>query len=235
MKKHLLLYLFALVCIPGLLPAQSFSIPNPSYLHTSDLSTNTDAVAVPITNATNFDIDVIVQKTVNNLAPFHSSQFCFGTACYDSSASASGVISFTHNATELLLADLNKNGVTGYSCVTYRIYDTNNPNDFADVEICYDVTTGIPVIRDANFISLPQPNPADRIAAVNYLVSGNYSDYRVSIFNILGNKVKEISLSARSGILFLPVSELTSGVYFYSLISNNKTISTNRLVVAHRD
>jgi len=234
MKKFLSFIIIAFTIPCGVTFAQSFTVPNPSYAYWGDLSSNVAGVAVPVTNATSINIDVIVEKISNNLAPFHSSLFCFGIQCYDTSANSSAVITFAGHATESLLADLNKNGALGVSCVTYRIKDVNNMSDFVDVEICYNITTtGISSITNSSTLSAPQPNPADRIAAINYNLSGDIKTYAIAIYDILGNKVKQINFSEKSGIMLLPTAELNSGVYFYSLMSSNKVLSTNKLVVAH--
>jgi hypothetical protein len=234
MKKLLSIIVLAVTIPCGVLFAQSFTVPQPSYAYWGDLTSNVAGVSVPVTNATNGSIDVVVEKLVNNLAPFHSSLFCFGIQCYDTTANSSAVIPFAGHATELLMADLNKNGALGTSCVTYRIKDVNNFSDFVDVEICYNITTtGIGSISNSATLSAPQPNPADRLAAVSYNLSGDAGSYKIAIYDILGNRIREIGFSEKSGILFLPTSELNSGVYFYSLQSNNKVLSTNKLIVAH--
>jgi len=234
MKKSLLIILFNCLAMPSSILAQSFSIPQSSYSYWGDLTNGLASVSVPVTNTTSTDIDVIVERIQNNLSQHHSSLFCFGIQCYDTSALSSAVINFAGHSTEVLLADLNKNGALGTSCVTYRIKDVNNVADYSDVEVCFNITTtGISTVQSAA-ISSPQPNPADRFAAVSYNLTGDYKDYKVYIYNILGNPVKELRFSEKSGILLLPTSELTSGVYFYSLASGNKIVSTNKLIVAHK-
>lgn len=235
MKKYLLLILSLFVISSAAVIAQSFTVPQPSYTYVVDGTVNTVSLPVPVTNATNNNIDVVVEKTVNNLAPHHASLFCFGIACYDTLTTMSGVISFGAHTTETLLADLNTNFVFGTSCITYRISDVSNANDFVDVVICYEVTTGINNAAEESTLSSPAPNPADKIAALRYNLNGNYNDYKIAIYNILGNLEKEIDFTANKGVMLLPTSELASGVYFYSLISKNKVINTNKLIVSHKN
>lgn len=235
MKKNILIVLSLIAALPGYLIAQSFSIPNPTYTHVSDLSSNTATVSIPILNASNFTLDVIVSKVSNNVTPPHASKFCFGISCYDTSETSSGVISFGANSTEYLIADLDKYGAVGNSDVTYRIFDTNNPSDFSEVQIFYTVTTGIKTLNEESTISQPQPNPADKFSAVSYSLKGNAKSYQIAIYNILGKTVKEILLNESEGTVLLPTAELKSGVYFYSLRSGNKVLSTNKLIVAHKN
>jgi len=234
MKSNILLTLCLTLMLPGFLIAQSFSVPNPSYAYWGNLNTNTASVHIPVTNNASINLDVIVEKTQNSLAGLHQSLFCFGIQCYDSSANSSAIISFAGDSTEILIADLNKNGTLGLSCVTYRIKDINNTSDFVDVEVCYHITpTGISTIPNTSTLSLPQPNPADRFAAVTYNLAGDNSEYTIAVYDILGSLVKQVKFSEKSGILLLPTAELNAGVYFCSLQVNNKTLGTNKLIVAH--
>lgn len=241
--KIKLLLISVIICLEiNLLEAQSFTTPLPNYGVWAIPSQGTLSLIVPITNAGNPNLDVIIEKTVNNLAQHHSSYFCFGGAngtigtCYDSTTAISGVFTFDGHSTQPLTADLNTNNALGISCVTYRIKDINNISDYSDVEICYYVTaTGINNLNSASALSVPKPNPADKFTTLTYELKGNPNDYTLSIFNILGNKVQVNKFSAKSGILILPTSELTSGVYFYSLLEGSKVLSTNKLVVTHKN
>lgn len=218
------------------LHAQSFSIPSATYTVWFDSTQNMVSVPVPITNAGNQNLDVIVEKTVMVMAPHHSSLFCFGIACYDTASNSSAVLSFPSHTTETLLADLNTNYSQGWSCVTYRIKDVNNPSDYADVEICYNITnTGINTPQASSTISSPGPNPADKFTTFNYELNGMPKDHTISIFNMLGNKVQVTPLHAKKGMIIIPTAELTSGVYFYTLTEGDKIISTNKLIVSHKN
>lgn len=71
------------------------------------------------------------------------------------------------------------------------------------------------------------PNPADDLFFVN--VTTNNNDVEMSLYNILGESVSTQKLT--DGKNQVDVSELTSGVYFYSIRKNGKAIETKKLVV----
>jgi len=54
------------------------------------------------------------------------------------------------------------------------------------------------------------------------------------VFNMLGSKVKSMDIPGKSGSLILTTSDLKSGMYMVSYISNGKVKDTSRLVVSHR-
>ena len=51
------------------------------------------------------------------------------------------------------------------------------------------------------------------------------------ISNIVGNIIKKELLSEPSGKLSIDVNAFENGIYFYSLVINNKTIITRKLIV----
>ena len=51
---------------------------------------------------------------------------------------------------------------------------------------------------------------------------------------MLGTKIKTMDIPGKSGALVLTTSDLKSGMYMVSYISNGKVKDTSRLVVNHR-
>jgi hypothetical protein len=49
---------------------------------------------------------------------------------------------------------------------------------------------------------------------------------------MVGKIVKETAITAKDGILFVNGEDFESGIYLYSVISNGRTLSTKRMVVA---
>lgn len=71
------------------------------------------------------------------------------------------------------------------------------------------------------------PNPASNL--FNIKLASNSTNVAVRIFNILGEEVLEQNLI--TGLNTIDLDEFTSGVYFYSILQNNKAIETKKLVV----
>ena len=50
---------------------------------------------------------------------------------------------------------------------------------------------------------------------------------------MLGTVVKEYNLTNAKSTMVLSTSDLSSGVYVYTLMNNGKPVSTKKLVIAH--
>ena len=70
------------------------------------------------------------------------------------------------------------------------------------------------------------PNPASGM--VNFTFNGNLAT--LILIDILGNKVKEISLD-QDGIQKLDLSDLNKGIYFGNLIVNDQVVSIKKLII----
>ena len=96
------------------------------------------------------------------------------------------------------------------------------------------VTTGDPpgqgLSQPVNLIDI-YPNPVTDKAYIGYQLSSDVRAARLMIYNILGNRVKEIELPRHGHKVELPANELRSGVYFYSLYADGVRQETKRLVV----
>lgn len=78
------------------------------------------------------------------------------------------------------------------------------------------------------------PNPAVNNVKVSYSIPANYSNAEISIRNMVGKTVKTIpaKIGVKS-VANINTAELPNGVYFYSIIADDTTISTKKLVVRH--
>ena len=90
----------------------------------------------------------------------------------------------------------------------------------------------VSVEENNNFVfSNVYPNPA--IDVVNFdLDMQNVASASVAIYNMMGQEVIRQNVNVGESRLSINVSDLTDGVYFYSLIVNNKTVKTNKLVIS---
>lgn len=187
-----------------------------------------------VTNNSNSAIDVAVSRTVNNLYPGHVSYFCW-FQCYPPSISVSpDVINIPAGGNiNLFQADIETSAIPGVSYNTYCFYDANNVSDSVCVNFVFDATTGVSEIAgNRNYISKPYPNPASDNASffVNTLRG---SKPRLKLFNMLGTEVKDLAIAENTkATVKVSVSDLSSGVYFYSLFINGKSVSSGKLMVS---
>jgi hypothetical protein len=236
MKKITLLTLFVALSIFSF--GQSLSLTGATTPVAGDPNSSVEGL-VTITNISSASVDILVERTANNLAVGHTSNFCWGINCYGDATSITPVgdeITLAAGQdTDCFHGWLNPHGFEGQSSVTYNFFNMNNLNDNVTQTFVYDMVTGIPIagVSLVNPLSEASPNPANSLTGINYVTDGK-SNSKIIIYNLLGTAVKEVRLNNKQGSLILATSDLDAGVYYYSLVSGSKTLSTKKLVIAHK-
>jgi hypothetical protein len=78
------------------------------------------------------------------------------------------------------------------------------------------------------------PNPANEYAFFDYNFTGGYNTVKIALYNVLGSPTNVVAIldkNERKARLY--VKELNSGIYFYQLIADGKTLATKKLLVRH--
>ncbi len=125
-------------------------------------------------------------------------------------------------------------GNAGVTIMRYTFFDQNNPND----SVCFYAnflasSVGMGEFEDNKLsVSNAYPNPASSQTSFDYVLPQSASKASIRIHNLLGAVVRESVLTDRTGKTTLNISDLNDGVYFYSIIVNNETIETKRLIVS---
>jgi hypothetical protein len=131
-----------------------------------------------------------------------------------------------------------KNDGTAWAC-GYNAYgqlgDGTNTDRWTPVQVtglCALAVEGIEEeVNEAGFSIYPNPNSGIFQLTVDNLQSANS---RVEIYNARGEKVKNIPLNVfREGGLAVDLSHQPAGVYFVRVTAGNKTIATEKLVIAN--
>lgn len=73
------------------------------------------------------------------------------------------------------------------------------------------------------------PNPASTQLNIQLSTGGN--TVQLKIYNIMGELVERAALV--EGQNTIAVSDLTNGIYFYSIIKNNEIVETKKLIIRH--
>lgn len=84
----------------------------------------------------------------------------------------------------------------------------------------------------SNVFSNAYPNPATSVVSFDYNLPFEAQTAAVAIYNMMGQEVVRENINVGGSRLDLNVSDLTDGVYFYSLIVNNQAVKTNKLVIS---
>lgn len=124
----------------------------------------------------------------------------------------------------------NKQGTSGDLCVTYKIFNMENENEFVTVRAYYGTCLTASVTENAaEAISLSAyPNPASGSVLIKYNLA---TDGQLLITDITGKTLKNIRLNGGSQATQVDISDLRAGVYVYSVQTGSRRIISKKLVV----
>jgi hypothetical protein len=83
-------------------------------------------------------------------------------------------------------------------------------------------------------ISSIYPNPASSYASIDYNLMNQNDQAKIILCNVLGNVVGEYPLVKDAKRLYISTQELSSGVYFYTLSVQGKSLITKKLIIKHQ-
>ncbi len=87
--------------------------------------------------------------------------------------------------------------------------------------------------RTNRYLSQNFPNPTDGNTEIEYTLPSGNQHASIGIFDITGRKIKSFNLKSNSGVgnIIIQKGELIPGLYFYSLISDGKTLDTKKMMI----
>tara|TARA_B100000795_G_scaffold56870_1_gene37634 strand:- start:56 stop:772 length:717 start_codon:yes stop_codon:yes gene_type:complete len=183
-----------------------------------------------VKNVSNESKDIICAKNVISEPAGMSNYFCWGGLCYGSG---------TIISTSFLTLQAGKSDTVSFGgyfdaycdqqigIIEYCFYPALDPNDKSCFTITYNgKATSINDYTLATNIGNFYPNPASEMAYFTF--NGNAETLK--LIDILGNKVKEISLS-QERIQKLDLSGMNKGIYFGNLMVNGEVVSVKKLIV----
>lgn len=190
---------------------------------------------VRVINTGTSNVMAKVSRTLVSLSSGHEEYFCWGITCY-----LPGTPESTHSQTiqpstedTSFIGYIDPHNMTGTDVVNYMFFDVNDATDTVSITFTYDFSVGIHDLSSKISLTNAYPNPADGLTSLAYNMS-SAKDAKIILYNVLGSAVKEIKLTDKQSTLILSTSDLKSGVYFYSLIADGKSVASRKLVVAHR-
>lgn len=190
---------------------------------------------VKVKNISTTDKNVKVEKInySTNTCAFDSSYFCWDL-CYDASATGSfGYQTIGANQISSAFSAYAYAKTNGSSCVDsigYKFFIDGNPSDFVLINIIFESSATFSVKEIRVTQSKVYPNPANSFFYVE-LQDMPKAGTRLDMFNLVGAKVQSLSLQGlRTEI---PVSQLPSGMYLYSIMVDGKAVDTRKINVKH--
>lgn len=234
MKKY---FTLLLICLSAttFVEAQSISILSLNRSPWGDMNETIIQSQGLIENSSSNTLDVKVRRITEDTVPGTQNYFCW-EQCYEPQVSESPT-AMTMTAgmqTDFFYADYKPRGNAGVSTLVYCFYDANNEADSTCATVRFSASpTGIQDVfmGDESGISESYPNPAKTVAKINYALKAGWQKAEVVVYSMLGSKVRELKLKQDQGTLKLDVSTLPSGMYFYSLMVDDKAINTKKMLV----
>jgi hypothetical protein len=205
-------------------------------LNATDLHTAMMDVYLRVKNNTEQELNLYVRRIVNSEVDSSSNSFCFGVLCYGEATDTSTTAVLLlpgHDTT--FSGDYLPNLHTGVTSITYEFFDnrTGAAPVVAQVTVNYKLSVvGIGNEQKAFEVSAAYPNPASVSTAFEYSIPAG-SDGKIVLRNLIGNIVREVVFEKPEGRVVINTNELKDGLYFYSVLLNNKVEITRKLVVRH--
>jgi hypothetical protein len=78
------------------------------------------------------------------------------------------------------------------------------------------------------------PNPADDHADIDYVISSQVGEAKITFYNVLGGEMKEEVLEKEQRKVRISTKEWNNGTYIYQLSSDGKSLATKKLLVRHQ-
>lgn len=180
-------------------------------------------------------IDVRVERITIDTVPGSQNYFCW-EQCYEPPTSVSPT-AMTINPGERIdqfYADYKPNGQQGVSTLAYCFYNDANQADSVCVTVRFSASpVGIQdvFLGNQSGISESYPNPAQDVAKINYALTAGWNKAELMVYSMLGAQVRKIDLTEDQGTIKMNVANLPSGMYFYTLMVDDKSIVTKKMLV----
>ena len=245
--KKILLTVLSVSLASGLF-AQSFTLSDTNgvainhgttYQVIGDPSDGVITAKVYVKNNASVAKDVKVKKIINDgdVLPNTINSFCWGIQCYppDTYESPFPLTIEPGTTATNFYGEYQPMTVPGISKVLYVFFDVNDRNDSVAVFVEYNASpasVGDDLAAQVTF-SAAYPNPAMNNVKIDFAIPSGVKSAAIVINNMLGSEVKKIVLDEKKGTARVHVSDLLNGIYFYSLVADDKLIMTRKFVVKH--
>ena len=244
MKKILLSFVVLIFSI-SFVNAQSFALKWNDESYYSGDTIHFETGSYPVTemafnpvfeNNTNNGVNVEVIRAELLILEGTINYFCWDT-CYQPSVDTSANSMFIPAGSSSIEGDFvgyyETNGVDGFSLIEYKFYNKDNLDEYISVVVQFDNSpAGVNENIFKNiWLSDVYPNPATNFVVIDYRLPQEVLSANVKVVNIFGSIVKEQNIDTRNNNMRMDITDMNSGIYFYSLFVNGEIYSTKKLIV----
>lgn len=242
MKKLFLLFtaIFSLILTSA--SAQSLSVTqhgnpvlNGAILDVTGMIDTIIIVDAKVINNSAAAVVVKVRKEELLIVPNSMNTFCFAGNCYGGTTMVSvGSVSLPAGGgwDSSFTGDYYPMNNTGTTIIRYTFFNVANANDTISFTVRFNGTIGLdklPVLMPE--ITAAYPNPATDKVSFAYTHNEDQNALTLMLRDFAGRTIREAALPSGEGLIEFDLSTVESGIYFYSLIRNQQTIITRKLVV----
>ncbi len=134
---------------------------------------------------------------------------------------------------ESFIAYYYPNDAVGISTIEYTFFNIDNEDENVTITVKFDTSpqsVGENILKNT-WVSNAYPNPATNFVNIDYKLPKEVQYANVKIVNLLGSVVKQQQLNSQSNNVKINLSDLNSGIYFYSVFVNGEAYNTKKLIV----
>ena len=114
----------------------------------------------------------------------------------------------------------------------YIFTDAANLEEFViNINFIYPNTISVTDYFSNEVFSNAYPSPATDKVCFDYDFPTDVNKAMVVIYNMMGQEVIRKDINSHFGQLVIDVNNLNDGIYFYSLVVNNKTVKSNKIII----
>ena len=237
--NKLLLILLTVFLLPNFANSQSLTllkedkspIVNDTIMAFGSLSDEEIKVHVYVENTASVDKDVWVKLYVKQMVNGSIASYCWNS-CFDiatSQSTASLTIPANEIKTDFYCSYKPKN-LSGITEIMYTFFVNKDETDSASVTIKYEVVaTGINNLNELRNNIKCYPNPAKDKVYFD-IDTENHASKTIKIFDVVGNKIKQVEVTDLSTVKEIDIQDLRSGIYIWTLELDGIPVKSDRLI-----
>jgi hypothetical protein len=233
MKLRLLLVGFVLLASLASV-AQSFELLDRTEEYTTGIS-QTLRIPIKIKNTSEKAQFYIVRLGVNELSGTQKGYFCLDRTCLET-----GISEFSKKVEpgailEGLQYVLETGLVAGQYPIKFEVFVKGNINTLTEhaVNVLVEEKASKSLVFHSKDITIHDlyPNPVNDQAFIEYRLHNDAVKAKMVIHNILGSAVNDLGLPYTETKVKIEASDMSPGVYFYTVYLDNIGVLTRKLIV----
>jgi hypothetical protein len=214
--------------------AQSFELLDRTEDYPTGIS-QTIRIPIKIKNTSEKSQFYIIRLTTNELSTTQKGYFCLDKTCLES-----GITEFSKKVEagatlEGLQYVLETGLVAGQYPIKFEVFAKGNINTLKAhaVNVMVEEKPSKSLVFQSKDITIHDlyPNPVNDQAFIEYRLHNDVVKAKMVVHNILGSAVNDLSLPSTETKVKIEASDLSPGVYFYTVYLDNIGVLTRKLIV----